>query len=265
MIRRVEDQAGTGTDRPVAGATGRWLIGAGLALVLLWWLGALLDRSGGFAIGAWILMPLGIGVLLAGVAVGLWPLLLADAAAVRDRVYWLVGAGVAVALGALFLAEAASRPDPLDPADQHAVVEASLDALRAGRLDEEQIGREPVFPAPPVVLRADDGVHPAFPVTLVDQLLSSGAIAGTCEARDLSRCPDLAGATVVSQRGRPMDLGGYVDAQLEVVRLGPMGCRSAADSVSSSMFRFGVVRNRTGWEVGWVVTVAGGREACTKA
>lgn len=252
-------------DGPLVGPVGRWLIGTGLALVLLWWLGALLDRSGAFAIAWWAVMPLGSGVLAVGLVVGLWPLLLTDTAAVRDRVYWLVGAGVAAGLGTLFLTAEASRPDPLSPTRQHAVLDASLEALRAGRLDEEQIGSEPVFPASPVVLRSDDGVHPAFPATLVEELLESGAIVGTCEARDLSRCPDLAGTTVVSQRGSPADLTGYVDAQLEVVRVGPSGCRSAADSVSSSMFRFGVVRARTGWEVGWVVTVAGGRKACTKA
>ena len=252
------------------GRAARWFIIGGLVLFgllgvafLLTWASQGMEAAGmSLALRGFMLLLLAYGLLVLGTFVGVWPLFLARGTRVRDRLLWVSGAGPAIALTILLVSERASVPPALDPDDQHAVLEASLHALEAGRLDTNQVAQDPIFPTPPVILRTRPAWRTLQPTSRwLARVVADDILAGTCDAPDLTGCSGVTGSSFVSPY-RPSPLTEYVSIDVDVARPGQGGCQSAADSALTSTFRLRVVRNGVGWKVGRVVTVGGGWRSC---
>lgn len=261
-----------------SGVAPRWSIAGGLAIFVLLGAWTLLVRvtdgpeaaGMGLVIYGWAPGLVGYGLLVVGVALGVRTLLLPPDAAVGDRLLWILGEGVALLLTVLLVGVYADHRDSTVPAigpdDQYAILGASLVALQDGRVDVNQVAFDPVFPEPPVMLRTHRPTGPWTPWTpspqVSDRMLADGIIAGICEARNVTECSPGPRSTFVTFAHSPSPLTGYVSVQLDVARPEPPGCRPDGNSADFTTFRIGVVRDRVGWEVGWIVTVGGGPTSC---
>lgn len=253
-----------------AGRVARWLLISGLGVfgLLVAWVAMTWATQGSETAGMELIvfgMPpllVGCGLLLLGAVLGAWPLLLAREASVLDRLLWLSGAGVTLTLVSLYATSRPSSGPTLDAVDRQRVLEVSLRALEAGRLDTNQMAGDPVFPTWPVLLRTAPPLRdPRVSQDWLDQMVARGLLAGSCDAPILNECARDGGSTFVSvvDASRVTD---YVSVQLDVMRLDEGRCGSAADSAVTSTFRLRVVPAERGWEVSRVVTVGWGWKRC---
>lgn len=253
-----------------AGRAARWILVSGLGVfaLLIAWVGITWVTQGSETAGMEFIvfglpfLLVGFGFVVLGVVLGVRPLLLARDAAMLDRLLWLSGAGVILALAYLYVTSRPSGVPTLDALDRQRVLEVSLQALEAERLDTNQMAGDPVFPTRPVVLRTAPPLRdPQVSEDWLSHMVAEGLLAASCDAPIIIGCAREAGGTFVSvvHVGWAID---YVSVQLDVVRLDEGGCGSAADSAMTSAFRLRVVPVHPDWEVSRVVTVGWGWKEC---